>query len=286
MNPGVDSPSMKHQFQHNKNKHINNETTSGRSDQCDASQDKDKGCSIWTDTASGWSDKGDVSQHRCGSIWTDDQSRSSHTSTGGSTGTNSYTGTDSSKGTHPFAPVASSTATSEISHHHDDPLLVNLAGLLLGGGHDSSQQVGSGSTGGTAISQSSSIPKQQHSSRNPSTLERDGSSQPTAGKATSRTAKSYPINSQSPDADGYHKYKEMKWLNRMNRNLAKTPVGELDPAKIPLPGVMYTWAKVKSSHGASMVEMWLKRAQQEYDVGNHRVVPTAEMYAMAGMWLF
>jgi hypothetical protein len=31
-----------------------------------------------------------------------------------------------------------------------------------------------------------------------------------------------------------------------------------------------------------MVEMWLKRAEQEYDVGNRRVVPTTKMYTMAG----
>lgn len=68
----------------------------------------------------------------------------------------------------------------------------------------------------------------------------------------------------------------------MNRRLQEIPIGELDPAALPLSAVMNAWAKTKSAQGASMVEMWLNRAQQEYDAGNHRVIPTAKLYTMAG----
>jgi hypothetical protein len=62
---GVDTPSMKHHFQQsNINNLFNNDTTSG------------------------WNDQRDTSQHSRGSIWTDDHSRSSHTSAG--TGATSY----------------------------------------------------------------------------------------------------------------------------------------------------------------------------------------------------
>jgi hypothetical protein len=153
-----------------------------------------------------------------------------------------------------------------------------------------------------------------NSSLQPSMLEMDGSSLHAAGTVTSRTADSHPILPQAlqmnddsfghmepsddeeddddDEDDGHNPYtqgaggptksKEKKWLLRMNRQLAEIPVGELDPATMPLSAVMNTWAKTKSSQGASMVEMWLKRAQQEYDAGNHRVVPTAKMYTMAG----
>jgi hypothetical protein len=151
------------------------------------------------------------------------------------------------------------------------------------------------------------------SSLQPSVLEMDGSYLHTAGTANSRTADSHPIlpqalqvnddsfghtmpsddeeddddeddghNPFTQGAGGSPKSKEKKWLLRMNRKLAEIPVGELDPATMPLSAVMNTWAKTKSSQGASMVEMWLKRAQQEYDAGNHRVEPTAKMYTMAG----
>jgi hypothetical protein len=160
-----------------------------------------------------------------------------------------------------------------------------------------------------------------NSSLKPSMLEMDGSSLYTAGTGTSRTADLHPILPQAlqmnddsfghmlPSDDeedddeiegdeddesleeaghnpgGYPKHKEKKWLLRMNRKLAEIPVGELDPSTMPLSAVMNAWAKTKSSQGASMVEMWLKRAQEEYDVGNKRVVPTAKMYTMAGTWL-
>jgi hypothetical protein len=154
--------------------------------------------------------------------------------------------------------------------------------------------------------------RSSNSSLKPSLLEMDGSSVHTAGTEISRTADLHPILPQAlqmnddsfghmmpPDDEedddeiegdednpgGYHTYKEKKWLLRMNRKLAEIPVGELDPATIPLSAVMNTWAKIKDSQTASMVEMWLKRAQQEYDSGNKRVVPTAKMYTMAGTWL-
>ena len=80
--------------------------------------------------------------------------------------------------------------------------------------------------------------------------------------------------------------KRREWLLRMNRKLQDIPIGELDPAVIPVSAIMNSWAKTKSAHGAGMVEQWLNRAQQEYDAGNPRVVPTTKMYTMAGKhWL-
>jgi hypothetical protein len=171
---------------------------------------------------------------------------------------------------------------------------------------------GSGSTGGGASTQYGWTPQQQHSSK-PSTLDMGGSSLLTASTVTSRTADAHPILSHalqmkkdsfvhmmpSDDEDDDNgdidadeddtqgagrspKSKEKKWLLRMNRKLAEIPVGELDPATIPLSRVMNTWAETKTLQGATMVEMWLKRAEQEYDADNDRVVPTAKMYAMAG----
>jgi hypothetical protein len=80
--------------------------------------------------------------------------------------------------------------------------------------------------------------------------------------------------------------KKRDWLLRMNRRLSEIPVGELDPTTMPLSAIMNSWAKTKSAQGASMVEMWLKRAQEEHDAGNTRVVPTTKMYTMAGKWYF
>ncbi len=82
------------------------------------------------------------------------------------------------------------------------------------------------------------------------------------------------------DDDDYSKKQD--WLLRMNRKLQEIPVGELDPATLPVSAVMNAWAKTKSAQGASMVELWLKRAQEEYEAGNRRVVPTTKMYTMAG----
>jgi hypothetical protein len=76
--------------------------------------------------------------------------------------------------------------------------------------------------------------------------------------------------------------KKKDWLLRMNRRLNEIPIGELDPSTTPLSAIMNAWAKTKSSQGASMVELWLNRVQQEYDTGNVNVVPTSKMYTMAG----
>jgi hypothetical protein len=75
--------------------------------------------------------------------------------------------------------------------------------------------------------------------------------------------------------------KKREWLLRMNRKLELVSVGELDPAW-PITAIMNAWAKTKSAQGASMVEMWLNRVQQESDAGNDAVVPTTKMYTMAG----
>jgi hypothetical protein len=68
----------------------------------------------------------------------------------------------------------------------------------------------------------------------------------------------------------------------MNRRLSEVPVGELDPAAVPIPAIMNGWAKTKSSEGAAMVEMWLRRSQEEYDAGNRRpgIAPTTKMFTM------
>ena len=78
--------------------------------------------------------------------------------------------------------------------------------------------------------------------------------------------------------------KKREWLLRMNKKLQEVPVGELDPSVVPINAILDAWAKTKSAQGASMVELWLKRAQEEYGAGNHRIVPTTKMYTMAGMF--
>lgn len=82
--------------------------------------------------------------------------------------------------------------------------------------------------------------------------------------------------------DSSPRAKKREWLLRMNKKLAETPVGELDPAVVPLTACMNSWAKTKSANGASMVELWLKRAEEEKAAGNTAVVPTTKMYTMAG----
>ena len=67
----------------------------------------------------------------------------------------------------------------------------------------------------------------------------------------------------------------------MNRRLADIPVGSLDPNLTPIVPIMNGWAKTKSSQGATMVEEWLNRAQEEWDAGNTRVVVTNKMYTIA-----
>lgn len=75
--------------------------------------------------------------------------------------------------------------------------------------------------------------------------------------------------------------KKKDWLLRMNRRLTEIPIGELDPSTTPISAIMNSWAKTKSCHGASMVEKWLNRAQEEFDIGNTKVVPTNKMFTMA-----
>lgn len=85
------------------------------------------------------------------------------------------------------------------------------------------------------------------------------------------------LDDQSPSSLG----KKREWLLRMNKKIQEVPVGELDPSAVPISAIMNAWAKTKSAQGASMVETWLRRAQQEYSAGNHRIVPTTKMYTMA-----
>jgi hypothetical protein len=75
--------------------------------------------------------------------------------------------------------------------------------------------------------------------------------------------------------------KKKDWLLRMNRRLAEVPIGNLDPSTTPISAIMNGWAKTKSSQGAGMVEKWLDRAQDEFDAGNTKVVPTNKMFTMA-----
>lgn len=89
------------------------------------------------------------------------------------------------------------------------------------------------------------------------------------------------LDDHSPTSLG----KKREWLLRMNKKIQEVPVGELDPSAVPISAIMNAWAKTKSAQGASMVEMWLRRAQQEYSAGNHRIVPTTKMYTMAGMFV-
>lgn len=99
-----------------------------------------------------------------------------------------------------------------------------------------------------------------------------------------------PVGDRQANAglgDSYHGNssqlsKKREWLTRMNRKLTEVAVGDLDPATVPVSAVMNAWAKTKSAQGAAMVELWLKRAQEECEAGNRRVVPTTKMYTMAG----
>jgi hypothetical protein len=75
--------------------------------------------------------------------------------------------------------------------------------------------------------------------------------------------------------------KKKDWLLRMNRRLTEIPIGDLDPSTTPISAIMNAWAKTKSSNGASMVEKWLDRAQEEFNAGNTKVVPTNKMFTMA-----
>jgi hypothetical protein len=76
--------------------------------------------------------------------------------------------------------------------------------------------------------------------------------------------------------------KKKEWLLRMNRRMQEIPVGQLDPASIPVSAIMNAWAKTKSAQGASMVELWLQRVQDEADAGNTKVLPNTKLFTMAG----
>jgi len=79
------------------------------------------------------------------------------------------------------------------------------------------------------------------------------------------------------------KTRKREWMLRISRRLADLPIGELDPNDFPINAVMNAWAKTKSSEGATMVEMWLNRAEAEFKAGNSRpgVQPTVKMYTVA-----
>jgi len=76
-------------------------------------------------------------------------------------------------------------------------------------------------------------------------------------------------------------HKKKEWLERMNLKMKEIPVGELDPDCIPISAVMNACAKLKSSEGAAMVEMWLSRIQEEHLAGNSSLQATTKMYTMA-----
>ena len=102
---------------------------------------------------------------------------------------------------------------------------------------------------------------------------------------TTTTSTTWDVTTASTAADDSDEETGMKknsWLLRMNRKLEEIPIGDLDPHVVPLSAIMNGWAKTKSSQGATMVEMWLNRAQEEYEAGNTRIVLTTKMYTMAG----
>jgi hypothetical protein len=92
---------------------------------------------------------------------------------------------------------------------------------------------------------------------------------------------SYFVGAESVLDDTTTNSKKKDWLLRMNRRLTEVSIGNLDPSTTPISAIMNGWAKTKSSHGASMVEKWLDRAQEEFDAGNTKVVPTNKMFTMA-----
>ena len=79
--------------------------------------------------------------------------------------------------------------------------------------------------------------------------------------------------------------KKKEWLLRMNRRMQEIPIGQLDPSTLPVSAIMNAWAKTKSAQGASMVELWLRRVQDEAEAGNTKVVPNTKLFTMAGKLL-
>jgi hypothetical protein len=254
---GTDSPSMRHLFQPNNNyNHTSNDTKLGWSDQRDTSQHS---CgSIWADTASEWSNQRDVSQHSRGGIWTDDHSRSSHTST--STGTTSYTGTYSSHGTYPFATATAANPTAYSYAGTSSSNSTHPFATATAANHTANSYTGTSSNGThpfattTATANPTTTSRINHRHGDPLL---GGLGKMLLAGALGRTMPSDDEDDESEgnenDTQGaseYDKYKEKKWLLLMNRRLAEIPVGELDPATIPLSRVMKTWAETKSSEGA------------------------------------
>ena len=76
--------------------------------------------------------------------------------------------------------------------------------------------------------------------------------------------------------------KKKEWLLRMNRRMQDIPIGQLDPSTLPVSAIMNAWAKTKSAQGASMVELWLRRVQDEAEAGNTKVAPNTKLFTMAG----
>lgn len=110
-----------------------------------------------------------------------------------------------------------------------------------------------------------------------------GVERPILPQPTNSMTSNWDIPDDSEDDEDLDpRAKKIDWLLRMNRRLTDIPVGDLDPQVVPMLPIMNSWAKTKSSQGATMVEMWLNRAQQEYEAGNRRIFLTTKMYTMAG----
>jgi hypothetical protein len=71
------------------------------------------------------------------------------------------------------------------------------------------------------------------------------------------------------------------WLLEMNEKLRHTPIGKLNPEEIPVSSIMNGWAKTKTSKGAKMVEVWLRRIKAEEYEGNPAVTLTNKMFTIA-----
>lgn len=69
------------------------------------------------------------------------------------------------------------------------------------------------------------------------------------------------------------------WLLRRNEELVTTELGTLSSKGVLF--IMNAWAKTRSTEGAEMVELWLKRVEHERRLGNKRVEATKGMYTMA-----
>jgi hypothetical protein len=61
------------------------------------------------------------------------------------------------------------------------------------------------------------------------------------------------------------------YLFCMNRELEGTSFGELNPRHLDIHQIMNAWAKMRTTEGAEMVELWLKRVRNEAKMGNKLV---------------